>query len=81
MKKITTEQFYKTSNDVNGNPRYVLHYLSLSDSYTDAMIIGKKAFGKKFNNKQFGVGIVFQTYRLTDVCDRLNALLNLTRSN
>ena len=80
MKRITEEKFYKTSHDVNGNPRYVLHFLALADTYEEALIIGKKAFGKKFHNKQFGGGIVFQTYSLSNVCDRLNKLLDESKA-
>ena len=77
---MSLKQFYKTSHDVNGNPRYVLHFLALADTYEEALFIGKKAFGKKFHNKQFGGGIVFQTYSLSNVCDRLNKLLDESKA-
>lgn len=72
---ITTESFTRVDNDSNGNPRYVLHYLALSDNYNDALYIAKKLYGgKKFHNKQYGGGIAFQTYNLDDLIIKLNNL-------
>ncbi len=73
----------RINNDVNGNPRYVVHFLSLlsnyekgekypndlnriSTMYADAVKRAKKIGGRKFHNKQYGGGIVFQSYSLPD---------------
>ena len=61
---------YRANNDINGNPRYVFHYtaigipseVSVFEKYSYALAIAKKRGGKKFHNKQFGGGIVFQSY-------------------
>ena len=85
---ITIEQFHRIKNDVNGNPRYVLHFLNLntdaelssepwistSEKYALALARSRKAGGKKFSNKQYGGGIVFQSYSLGELCAHLNAL-------
>jgi hypothetical protein len=61
---MTVENFTRVNNDVNGNPRYVFHFLQLADNYEDALKLAKKIGGKKFHNKQYGGGIVIQSYNL-----------------
>ena len=56
--------FKRINNDVNGNPRYVFHFLELSNDYNEALKIAKKIGGRKFHNKQYGGGIVVQSYNL-----------------
>jgi hypothetical protein len=64
---ITQDSFTRIKNDVNGNPRYVIHFLSIADTYTDALIKARKLGGRKFHNKQYGGGIVFSTYNLNNL--------------
>lgn len=85
---ITPEQFTRVKNDVNGNPRYVLHFLDLntdaeldanpwidtSEKYALALARSRKLGGRKFHNKQYGGGIVFQSYNLRGLCEMLNEL-------
>ena len=85
---ITPQDFTRVKNDVNGNPRFVIHFLSLntnaelnanpwidiSDKYALALNRSRKAGGRKFHNKQYGGGIVFQSYNLRGLCAELNAL-------
>lgn len=68
----------RVNNDVNGNPRRVIHFLAflthedraalpigpgrVSDLYEAALKKARKLGGRKFHNKQFGGGIVFQAY-------------------
>jgi hypothetical protein len=54
--------FTRINNDINGNPRYVVHFLQLADTYERALYLGRKLGGRKFHNKQFGGGIAFQSY-------------------
>ena len=81
---ITREDFTRINNDVNGNPRYVIHFLniltdeerknydiSISDKYAIALKRAKKIHGRKFHNKQFGGGIVFQSYNIEEDLRRL----------
>lgn len=97
---ITTDDFTKISNDVNGNPRYVCHFLrfikdadkadlnaqrhphtsKLSKEYSLALSRAKTIGGRKFHNKQYGGGIVFQSYNLQDTCNRINELINQSKS-
>ena len=57
--------FTAISNDYNGNPRYVCHWISLgTETYEQALTIARSVGGKKFHNKQYGGGIVFSHYNL-----------------
>ena len=71
---ITENNFTRVNNDVNGNPRYVFHFLYLADFYDDALKIAKKIGGKKFHNKQYGGGIVIQSYNLRNDIELINNL-------
>jgi hypothetical protein len=73
---ITTDDFTRINNDVNGNPRYVFHFLELANNYNEALFLAKKIGGKKFHNKQYGGGIAIQSYNLQDDCNRINELIN-----
>jgi len=59
--------FMRVNHDSNGNPRYVCHYLAIANDYQQALILAKTIGGKKFHNKQFGGGIVFQAYSLPEL--------------
>jgi len=65
----------RIDNDVNGNPRYVIHYLNLvpdlahidpweMDKYAVAVKRANKIGGRKYHTKGYGGGIVFQSYEL-----------------
>ena len=84
---ITPEDFTRINNDVNGNPRHVCHFLYLdvhgwqsrlwlSDRYAIACKLANSIGGKKYRNKQYGGGIVFQEYAgcLDSLCERINRL-------
>lgn len=75
----TTIQFHRLDNDVNGNPRYACHFFNLlkdSESYDSGLSISQRydlavkrantIGGKRYHNKKFGGGIVFQSYNLYD---------------
>jgi hypothetical protein len=61
---METTDFKRVNNDVNGNPRYIFHFLHLADNYEHALKLAKRIGGKKFHNKQYGGGIVIQSYNL-----------------
>jgi len=87
-------QFTRVNNDVNGNPRYVCHFLNLltneenerlstqyslggiSERYAFALKRAKKIGGRKFHNKQYGGGIVFQSYNIQQTENDILNLLN-----
>lgn len=75
----------RINNDVNGNPRYVCHFFniplteeekdqSISGQYATAVKKANTIGGKKFSNKQYGGGIVFQSYNIEDTERRINEL-------
>jgi hypothetical protein len=81
---ITPENFTRAKKlDVNGNPRYIIHFLHLNKDgdaaphdilgkYAAAVTRANKLGGKKYHNKQYGGGIIFQCYALEGLCDELN---------
>lgn len=72
--------FTSINNDANGNPRYVVHFLNLntraeldkqgeewipiSDKYAIAVQRSHSIGGRRFDNKQYGGGIVFNSYSI-----------------
>ena len=86
MCKYTKDDLTRVNNDVNGNPRYVIHFLALLteqekqdlsvlNRYAVAIARAKKLFGgKKFHNKQYGGGIVFQSYNVAVELALINAI-------
>jgi hypothetical protein len=71
---MTKEKFTRVNNDVNGNPRYVFHFLELADNYETALKLAKKIGGRKFHNKQYGGGIVVQSYNLEFEIEKIKEL-------
>lgn len=73
---------YRVDNDVNGNPRYVVHYLDIPyrdqhdgelfwDYQRSHIEHSKQAlFGKRYRAKWFGGGIVFTSYNVSDTIKR-----------
>lgn len=81
-------KFTKIKNDTNGNPRYVCHFLSLltnaesydqnltiNDKYDLAVMKAKKIGGRRYHNKSYGGGIVFQSFNIEET---EKEILNLT---
>ena len=56
----------RVANDIYGNPRYVIHYLDIADTYSEALRISRKIGGKMYTAKWYGGGIVFQSYMPKD---------------
>jgi len=69
---ITEKDFLRIDNDTYGNPRYVIHWTALGNSYEGALKIARKIGGKKYHNKKYGGGIVFQSYNINATANRLN---------
>ena len=90
-------EFTRVNNDVNGNPRYVCHFLalvndkdreeaerrekgvkpfqfSISHLYNIAVKKANTIGGRKYHNKQYGGGIVFQSYNIQDEEKAINEL-------
>lgn len=79
------QKFTRINNDVYGNPRYVVHFLELlndeerisipyNKKYEYALKKAKKIGGRKFSNKQYGGGIVFQSYNLQDTWNAIQRI-------
>ena len=67
-----TIEFTRVNSDINGNPRYVCHFLNFikddeKASYEVAIKRANKLGGRKFHNKQYGGGQVFQCYIIDDL--------------
>ena len=88
-------EIQKIASDVNGNPRYVVHFLALlndeekygedngihhiTNLYDLAAKKAKKIGGKKYRGKDFGGGIVFQSFNLNDLEKEINEVRNNKR--
>lgn len=71
--------YTRINNDVNGNPRFVVHFFrfitteereadhEIFELFEMAVKRAKKIGGKRFHNKQYGGGIVFQAYTPDEV--------------
>jgi len=67
---MTTQKidFTRINNDFNGNPRYVCSWLNFNTkTYEEAVKLANTLGGKKFHNKQYGGGLVFQSYNIQDL--------------
>ena len=64
-------QFTRVNNDVNGNPRYVCHFLNIADDYQTAVKLANKIGGRKYHNKSYGGGIVFQSYNIDRTAEKI----------
>ena len=60
----TKYDWTRLDSDINGNPRYVIHFLNFADNYPDAVKLANKIGGRKYHTKKYGGGIVFQSYSL-----------------
>ena len=84
MRKATAEDFTRVNNDVNGNPRYVIHFLAcepeswktgdVSDRYASTCKLMNQIGGRKFHNKRYGGGIVFSSYSLPDTINHIERI-------
>ena len=77
-----TIKFTSVKNDIYGNPRYVCHYANfltevdkdiqgVTNRYNLALSRSRRFGGKKFDNKQYGGGILFQEYCLESLEKRI----------
>lgn len=78
-------EFTRIANDINGNPRYVFHFLNfiteqesqgltLDQKYNLAVKKAKKIGGKIYRGKRFGGGIVFQSYNILETINKVKGL-------
>ena len=74
----TTKQgitFYRTTSDINGNPRYIVHFLSLLNEgetgFSLALDRAHKIGGAKYRGRDFSGGIAFQSYNIENTADAI----------
>jgi hypothetical protein len=71
----------RINNDVNGNPRFVVHFLYLLNEGEDqgldvlqsfdlALKKARKVGGTKYRGRDFGGGIVFQSYNILETINK-----------
>ena len=79
---MKTIEFTRVNNDIYGNPRYVTQFFSLLkedeqtlSNYNLAVKRANKLGGKKYRGSYFGGGIVFQSYSLSDLRNRITETL------
>jgi hypothetical protein len=81
----------RVNNDINGNPRYVCHflnfitdnddydktgvYIGIDNKYRLALERAKKVGGKKYHNKRYGGGIIIQSYNIQEDERRIGELM------
>lgn len=83
--------FHRVNSDSYGNPRYVVHYLEfISDKdrelldrdgtkyYDYALAKAKFIGGGKFHNRQYGGGIVFQSYNNNKLAEHIKKVKRKT---
>lgn len=86
---ISSIEATRINNDLNGNPRYVIHFLNFLNSeeknflpfnkkYDYALKKAKLIGGKKFDTKQYGGGIVLQTNNIEKTKKQINDLMEST---
>lgn len=60
---MNKSNFKQLKHDVNGNPRFVTSWLGYGfKTYAEAVEAANKIGGRRYHNKSFGGGIVFQAY-------------------
>ena len=62
---------YRVKNDVNGNPRYVIHWLAFDKDYDTAKKIANSIGFRVYRGKDFGGGFVAQSYNLESTAERI----------
>jgi hypothetical protein len=83
------ESLARINNDINGNPRYVLHFFqmfsdvendrlrgafSINERYAMAVARAKHIGGRKYSTKSYGGGIVFQSYNTDELAKKIRSM-------
>ena len=86
---METLTFTRAPSDTNGNPRYVVHFLNMltreecdADSLTNRYAIACKRAnsigGRKYSNRRYGGGIVFQSYSIDETAKHISRVTGRT---
>lgn len=74
---------FRTTCDVNGNPRYIVHFMDLGltmDEYNNPKFRGKVGI-RKYRGKDFGGGVVIQSYSIDEDIQYLIDRIKKARGN
>lgn len=74
---MSASNFTRIRHDINGNPRFVTSWLGYGfKSYADAIKAANSIGGRKYSNKHYGGGLVFQAYEceLENINHRLHEM-------
>lgn len=63
--------FFRVNNDVNGNPRYVIHFLAFDSDYDTAKILANSIGFRIYRGRDFGGGFVGMSYNLENTAERI----------
>jgi hypothetical protein len=81
---METLTFTRAPSDTCGNPRYVVHFLdlltreecdvgiSLTNRYAIACKRANSIGGRKYHNRRYGGGIVFQSYSVDETAKHIS---------
>lgn len=74
--------FCRVNNDINGNPRYVVHFLAFTtdeemknDNLSQSQLYADLGFSV-YRAKWYGGGFVGQSYSLIDTANKINEIVN-----
>ena len=67
-------EFHNVDNDVNGNPRYVFHFLNLADTYAEARRLARIIGASPYRAKWYSGGFVMSSYNLKSDAFNIRAL-------
>ena len=75
--KVNNEEMtvYRIDSDYYGNPRYVIHFLSLGLKDYESSKLTRKAGLKVYRGKWFGGGFVMQSYSIERDIERVLEIL------
>ena len=63
--------FFRVNNDVNGNPRYVIHFLAFDSDYDTAKVLANSIGFRVYRGRDFGGGFVSMSYNLENTAERI----------
>ena len=67
---------YRYTSDINGNPRYIVHYLAIGLPDHVATAATRRAGFRIFHGRAFGGGFIFQSYYPQGDMPRMLDILN-----
>jgi hypothetical protein len=76
MITFNDREFYRAKNDVNGNPRYILHWMAFARTYSEAYTIARAAGFKEYRGKDFGGGFITQSYSLQETVNFIERVIS-----